>query len=711
MKRQGYKEVLISVSELIKLTGDKITSKSILANCMRSNATEKSISWINQPDPLDGRKINILYSTIPKQTILKYALPPVATLIDQIKHDAALEKSYTQQQQIEFKEDTLTRCIKGAATDGYTKHCAFYNKQISGKKENVKRAKVIELSKTHAVLLCCADLKAGRGQVVGYKISELHEAYLNCADIKHSLKNPEKFRQKINDIPKNGLNLLHAFACKPREYLVKLTDWHKGTITKYYMDGNQYTHKQIHELLFAECLAKKQKPVKYDTVSKYLSRQEVKNTLAVFRNPDFFKRTVKPHTRREKAIYAGDLYYGDGTPIQIFSRNEAGTKDIKLNIFLIMDVMSGKIVGYDFAESEDRFNWFAAFKMAFYRESLLPYELMCDQASVTKTSEYKTLKERLEIRGCRLTTTTKGEPQQKGNIERVINTLQSSCQRMIDGYIGEGIRSRRDNGRIDTKHLNDIKKAKGFYNYESIVTIMVELISIYNNKPVDDRLAPFDAFNESEKPNIAAICEADLAVMFWHSKQIKVVKSEIQFDIKKQTHIYDLYSHDLGLKYNNQKVNVFYDENDLKSVHLFDLNGDYICECKPKIHIVQAKANQTEGDVLNIIKQSSHNEAMTATAKRKANDIMLKAAENDADFAELLDPFKVNKELYNNAETQKDLEYIYQQKNINQQKVVPYEPVASNIKIIDKQKKKAQERHAKKNIVAATLEVVGTQRV
>ena len=692
--RKFGKEPFIAINELITISENKLKAKNIKSR-VSDSLKNNSQSWVFIPDPTDGRKILIKYSSIPKQTIEKYNMPSVSDLVEKIKQENEIQKADTVQQQLTYKKYQAEDAVNKAAKDDYIKFMPQYSKVYPN-----NRDKAVQLAKTHAVLLCCIYLKAG------FTIAQIHEAYLKAPGIKISLKNIEKFRQKLNDGLKNGLNVLHKFAATPRPYLVKLTDWHKSKIELYYKDPKQYSIRQISELLYSECLSAGHTIIKTATIEKYLTA-EVKNRLSVFRNPSLFKRTVKPFTRRSEPDNAGDLYYADGSPIQIFCWNKAHTTQIRLNLFVVLDVKSKKLVGFDLAESEDRFNWFSAFKMAFSKEMLLPYQLTTDQASVTKTAEFEALKNKLELKGCKLDTTKKGEGQQKADIERWFGSFQSEFQKMIDGYIGEGIRSKRENGRIDTDFLKTVQKDKGFYSYETMVVIITQLISIYNNKTVNSRVAPNQVFSNSEKANMQKIDAADIAVLFWHTKTLKVKNSEVKFDIRKQQYIYEVYNHEIGLKINNTNVTVYYDENDPSTIHLFTLKNEYLCECKQKTTIVKAGANQTEADKLSIIKKSSHNEAMVNTAKRKTEEVLQKGLEIDPGLLQTLDAFTIHKDLYNDAESKANLDYIYQTKGIDSSKVEDYTPTDTNSYLKSKlNKQTVQERHAKKNIVPATLEVI-----
>src|SRR5690606_17622750 len=126
----------------------------------------------------------------------------------------------------------------------------------------------------------------------------------------------------------------------------------------------------------------------------------------------------------------------------------------------------------------------------------------------------------------------------KAQIERWFGTFQTSYQRMIDGFIGEGIRSKRTNGRIDAEFWSKVSQKDGHYTYDSIVTIITQLIAIYNQQAVKNRKAPSKVFTESEKPNSTAIGSEDIAVLFWHHKRLKVSRGEIRTTIRHTDYYY-----------------------------------------------------------------------------------------------------------------------------------------------------------------------------
>ncbi|MBD1385725.1 DDE-type integrase/transposase/recombinase [Mucilaginibacter rigui] len=694
MRIEGYKDIVLSIEELVELSEGNLSAKNIKFYCHRAAAKQNSTVWLSQPDPTDGRKILISYKSIPKTTIEKYGLPSIDTLKELVRQERALEQEGQKQLTLEFAQGRLQDCINHALNEDFVKYCKVYDKLFPKYKD---RSKVLLFAKTHSVLQCCIDLKPR------YTIAELHSAYLRAPGIKITLKNQLKFGQRLKEWQTSPIQLIHKAKGKPKTEIRKMSDWHIAVIRDLYAHPNKLTNRIIHNMLTDECLQQGKTVVSLGSVEKYLARPEVKNALSISRDKDYYRRVVQPYTRRKAPLYAGDLYYADGSPIQMTCLNEAQNKEIRLNLFVVMDVNSKKIVGFDLAESEDKFNWMAAFKMAFGVQMLLPFEVMYDNASATKTAEFKALKEALMLKGCTLNPTTKGEPKQKADVERWFNTFQSEYQRCVDGYIGEGIRSKRQNGHTDVEHLAYLRKTKGVPTKSETIEIISQLIAAYNANGREKKVSPNQKFAESERPNVVPIDAADLALLFNHSRKIKVSNSEVKLTIRHNEYYYEVYEHTAALKIDGTSVMVYYDETDLSGVHICDLDGGYLCYCRQKVQFHKAKANQTEADVHQIIKQTKHNEAKKNVAKGINNELVAPLAGLEL---QTLNPLNAAlKDSRNDAETQAYLNWVQQATGIK------FTDKIGNVDFNDrpnpnKKTKTIQEKHAKKNIVAATLTVI-----
>ncbi|WP_354354744.1 hypothetical protein [Pedobacter sp. UYP30] len=643
-------------------------------------------TWINVEDTNDGRKRLVHYSSIPENTKEIYKLPNSTTLIQKVKNEKDFDKIDQKQCKIDIESMQILSILKDAAEKQYIKFCPKYLKLFPSEPD-----KVIIYARTHAVASALLTLR------YKHKLRSLQGGYMQIAGLKSYVTNYAEFCKKMSQWAENGINLIHKLTGTDQKHLKKVTDFHIGKMEQYYSHPNQYTYSMITELTNADCKAIGLKEISIESVKKYLGQPSVKNRLSYYRSKEFFKKNVQPFARRKESLFSGDLYYADGSPLQIFSWNKEHTKKIRLNLFAVMDVKSSKIVGFDLAESEDRYNWFAAFKMGFDMEMLLPYEVVYDNASATKTQEFKTLKEKLLVRGCRFNPAEKGNPQHKAQLERWFGTFQSTCQRMIDGYIGEGIRSKRTNGRIDAEFWGKAVRKDDCYTWDSMVMIITQLISVYNQKAAKNRKAPSKVFAESEKPNAPIIGKEDIAQLFYHSKKLKISRSELKHTVRHVDYYYEVFDHTQGLKLNGKEVITYYNEGDLSTVHIFSLQNEYLGELRQKIGLVQGKANQQPSDVQQIIKTSKHNNSISTTVRDATQKIADKAAAINQDaFYNISNPFTVAKETFNTAETKLMMDYVSEHSDVNSERVKPYTPIAYNTPLSKRNDKKPlTERYSK----------------
>lgn len=653
----------MTVSELVSYG---IPENSIYVSVFR-NRNGQSDKWLNIPDVKDQRKCLVYLSSIPSNTVKKYNLPSLNDMILKADLEAKAQKLEQTEKAQDLKAFQIASAFESALKKEYVRYAPIYAKYYP-----LDRQKVTDLSMEHAVRDTCVALNTARPK---YKIKEIFNEYTKLP-YKWINGNYDRFTQGVKEWRSGKIEVIHGFLGNKRPEVTKLTPFVVGKIEQYYMHPNQYTMAQIYELVKLEIERQGLKSISLGAINNYVNRPEVKNRLAYYRNTEYFNKKVQPFVRRYGVKMAGDLYYADGTPLQIPCWNRGMTRETRLNLYAVVDVMSGKIVGYDLAESEDRYNVLSAIKMAFHMEKVAPFELKYDNASATKTEEFNALKDALFMRGCIFTPTKKGNPKEKAQVERLFGTFQTSFQRMVDGFLGEGIRSRRDNGRINADFVDRLRKRDNLYTYESMEVIVAHLVSFYNQTKRNRKPSPSTMFADCEKKRATAIGMPDIAMLFWNHKTLKVSRGEVATTIRHADYIYEIWDNELKLSLAGQHVKVYYDENDLSTVHLFSQKGEYLCECRQKVLVHEGKAGQTDGDVKALIKQSRHAESIKTTVRNKTNEIRDRAMEAIGDdFMNMMSPFKVAKEKFNNSETNLLLNYVIDHKGIDLGRVTDFEPI------------------------------------
>ncbi|PQJ11765.1 hypothetical protein CJD36_008195 [Flavipsychrobacter stenotrophus] len=664
---------------------------ALVTNLCRNRNSSKKV-WQSYEHPDNKRKVLIIYNTIPQEFKSKYGLPVDfkeakrlikernAAIEAQTKDVAALPANKNILRELDRQRDSNS----GKYMPLYSTYC---------KKD---LAATTKLAKEHALRVAVVEYK----DVAGVKIKQLHQAYLQLSQA-GTQNNYYKFSSVIKHqwTTEQGISLTHGHAGREREDLKKLTDTHLAIIEELYKHSNQWSHNHITEQLNKYCKANGLPEVSRRTVGNHLQQSEVYNRLLSIRNKEAFNKKVAPFSRRTGALNAGDLYYMDGSPTQIPCWNNDRTKVIRHTLFVVLDSYSRKIVGFHIAETEDRFTWLSAMKMAFSMAGALPAEIVYDNGSATTSAEFIQLKDKVKLMGCNMRAALPGEPTAKAQVERWFGSFQSQYERMIEGFVGEGIRSKRETGRIDAEFLKKVHKDNGYLTYDSLVETLSILVNAYNQKSTPKKAAPSVKFADNEKPNMRAVASDQLAFLFWKNREIKVSRSEVKIAVRNVPYYYGITDFNMQMQLNGQTVKVYYDECDMSSVHLFDLHDEPLCEVRQKFMFHEAQVNQTQTDVNNIMGQSSHKKAFERKLKAdsRAKTATAQAALGDS-LSKLLNPLEMLKEDYNNAETEQLMDYIRQEHRVNPLNVDTYKPVTDNLPV--------EKRYAKKHLPKKELELV-----
>ncbi|MFK5855128.1 MAG: Mu transposase C-terminal domain-containing protein [Bacteroidota bacterium] len=661
-------------------------------------------SWEN----FKKKYVYILYKSIPLRTRLKYKLPSEDQLKNQTLLESIVNKETEKKAKANQKLQEIEIALNDACNNHYMKYVTKYHKAY-----NLNAEMVFSYSKLHAIINTIITLRDQNK-----KLKDLHKVYLQF-DFSGISKtsNYKSFSRKITDCKKNGIKATILHGRQGNTYPYKLNDFVTGKIEQYLCDSRMFSYGQITEFVnndianYNKTSSGQVNPYEYisgESVSAYYRRPGVKNTIMLHRNKELFDKHVQPSSRRTAPLHVGDVWYMDGTKIQFVSKNTITNKLERLSIFPIQDVKSGKIVGFDLAQSEDKHNVLAAMEMSVKIAGLVPYEWVYDNASASKTEEFKSLKQRLELNGSRVRHAKVGNSQDKSQLERWFRTYQNKYQRLIPGFLGGGIKSKVDTERIDSGYLEKVRKTIGLPSTEQLQKTMVILISIFNATPGKSGKSPNQIFAECTKPNATELRPEQVAFLFWHNKTIKVRNMEIETEIRKQKYYYDLSYHEKRFELTGTKVKVYYDYRELSMIHVFDLNDKYIGEFKQKAAPHLSAANQTEKDISQIIKTSSHHKSIKTAANKRLKSVAVNASNEGGEdnFYHTINPLAAGKEIINNAESQVFIEIYSDMKNLDFNQVDDIPEVFQDNPLTNPDFGKPINEYDNLNTKAATLEVV-----
>ena len=578
-------------------------------------------------------------------------------------------------------QDAVNPVLSQILTDAEMEHVRYFDlfNNVHYRNHPAKRE---QAAKRFALLKKCDEL-IGSASYTKKEIFDTYKEFENSA-AKHYVS----FLRKLKEFKQLGsVSCTHGRIGQKYEY--KVNPFINAAMFQLLCDPHHYSSSQIAE--WVNSTTKKQNE-KYGTNYSTISSSTVSHYSLAYRNEINYYREGKSrfdsknrsYLPRIDALNAGSLAQMDGSPVQMFCWNhpskweKEGKKLIRLNLFVLRDACTGKITGFDISESEDRFNVLNTLKMSAKLHGHLPAEIVHDNFSATKTDEFKAIMEDFKNKGVIVRAARVGNSQDKGEVERYFGTFQSRFQRLIDGYLGEGIMSKRANGRISKEFLDKCKKENGYYSYDEMMKIIAELVAIYNNSTVSKKSGsktPNQLYRESEKPHVKILKDFEHIQLFWYNKKLKVSRGFIIHEVKKYRYIYEIWENEHKLQLNGKEVRVYYDEKDASEIHVFTLDGEFVCTCTQKIEVHEAAVDRVEGEELNIIKHEAHQNSIYKHIETKHEKRVKASEQYTGQDYEAVVPLTIEKEKLNGSESQALLNHFYDEKRINPNKIDERKPV------------------------------------
>ena len=600
----------------------------------------KSQSWANKKDLNDKRKVLIDIDTIPEPTRKKYNIPTGKEYFKQLELERQREleaKKIAQYEQLEkAKKDRLDierTALFDAYTNDYMPFLALYNERYTYRKDLGNL--VILSAKEHAFWLKMLEVTGTLYKTFDGGCKRGHSLYL---DLKNELvftndfTNENYFRillSRLRKLIKEGKCISAIVANnkrKPKE-LKKTNDFHQGMAMAFLSHPNKYSYRVVTDLVNYHCIEENQKPITESWIKWLMANDNHFRTLVMAsRNGEkYAKDNLIAHAVRKNTPFPANVWMLDGSPLQFYCWSESRTKLIRLNLFVIIDVCSRKIVGFDVSYSEDKFNIMNALKMAVMMEGHLPAEIVSDNFSASKSEEIKALVEQMAKIGTIWRHAKVGNPQDKSYVERFFGSFQSVECTLYDDYIGEGIMSKRDNRR-NAEQLLKTSKKDGMPTFNQMKDRVIAMIVTYNQREKANKQAPKVVYNLLPKPNAKELDSVRTALLFWKRTKATIRKSMIKIVVNKVEHFYEVKNHKISTELQDKQVFVRYDETDLERIMLFYLLTETaICECKKSLIIATGQADRTDEDYTNMLKVTAKQKSKKAYLENEKNKVIQSA--------------------------------------------------------------------------------------
>lgn len=577
----------------------------------------KSHSWENMKDPKDRRKVLIKYDTIPETTKRKYGMPETFEDYEYfLIRKTAKENLERKEKEIvvnnekqKMENSHLFAKIHSILEDGFKNHLHHYRSKLTYSRCKIERIDELSIkyAKIHALYTFYIDysgpIKTTKGKIK--ELFEFMQVYKLHYIIPESIHDYIHFSRRIaryKDVIRNG-GLLSDELVKDSKFLKikRVTDeFHKGILMFYASNPKHYSARQLAEFVNFHAVQDNKMKISESWVKNMLNNPHDNTFRTIIesarRGTKYTNDIVLPYLSRHASLYPNNTWFIDGTPIQVYSKDKYGRMQ-RLYIFVVLDACTRRIIGFDITTTgEDRFMVMNALKMAIRYTGYIPYEIVSDNFSANKTEEIKNVQAELQKFGTKWRFAKVGNAQDKGLVERFNGTFQTVEQSTLEEYIGEGITSRRANGRICPDFLKEVFRKKGLYPSEVMKDFIVGLLCIYNDKKIGGRPSPNEKYKILATDKAIPLDKINIPKLFWKKTEVTVKRGQITLQRNNFQYEYDIWDKSLTLSLQGKKVIVRYDENYHGSVFIYDYHTDeLIKEIKLKIKGYASNAEVPEG--------------------------------------------------------------------------------------------------------------------
>lgn len=485
--------------------------------------------------------------------------------------------------------------------------------------DRISKGKAVEKATLHAALTEAAQLyRDGITNERCASLGSLYEAFKEIIPDKYCY---HRFARCMRGIEKEGVERYVSDRRGGNNRKIS------NVVMKWLLDamssGKKYGPTQIHRFISELC-------EKYNYAKPSLSwvktnYYKLLPTVAMNRNGhDEWVYRDMPYAGILRASAPGGQWQIDGWRLPFYM---AGFKT--LMIFTVMDSHSGRIVGYHVDYSENTESILKGLENAVSVTGTLPQEIVSDNHSFHKTMEAAHFKEALEKTGCKWTVTS--NPRHKGIIERSFGVFGTKFCKQMYGYVGEGIRTRRRNGRTSQELLDKYHRAGKFLDEGQIKAIAIALVEDYNSTVSDTSgISPDNKYSGAENIGIPVDTMERLR-LFVRKGEYTVRQGQINIVRSGVTYEYQL-NKEQFMSLNNKKVAVRYADRDC--IYLFDrVTDEPLGSVRQKRYAHGALCDQTADDIEILNQLKGRSKGIKTAFKQRQIDIARNAESVDPEAA------------------------------------------------------------------------------
>lgn len=329
--------------------------------------------------------------------------------------------------------------------------------------------------------------------------------------------------------------------------------------------------------------------------------------------------THQRYDRKHRTVLPGlrdSLWYGDGTKLNLYYRDEYGHK-CTTNVYEVVDAYSEVLLGYYISEKENYISQYHAFRMAIQVSGHKPYELVCDNQGGHKKNAALGLFSKIS-RIHRPTAPYNGESK---TIENLFYRFQSQVLHKKFCFTGQNVTAKKETSRPNLEFVN--ANVDSLPTYEELKEMYAACREEWNNmKHPATGLSRIEMYNNSVNEETQPVSVKDMVDMFWYTteKPSLFTASGIEITLQGNKYAYEVFSSpgipDLEWRRSNtyKKFYVQYDPYDMSSVRLLykDKGGamrfERVGEFPIKIHRAQQEQTEEEKNFIRLMQEAVVNE-------------------------------------------------------------------------------------------------------
>ncbi len=308
-----------------------------------------------------------------------------------------------------------------------------------------------KLAKTYS----CVDALEGLSKE-GHSLKSLFLAYSNIKDhftfSNFDCSSYDYFTLKLKDMRINGIERSIINAKRSVIRLKKaVTPVHEKFLIEQYSSSERLKYKDIRERVNNAVIELGLCPISLSSVKAFLRNPEIQNTYKPFRlGWKWAEERLWPYLIREKPKKTNYLWQTDCTCLNFYVQGNE-PKPGRRWICKVIDVKSRKIIAHRIGTYETAELVVATLRDAIMNTRTIPMEINHDQSSAYMSLRMKEIEERLIALGSFVRISKVGDPKDRGLGEVTFRILQTDYWKKERGYLGDGVRSFIEEGRVDPK--------------------------------------------------------------------------------------------------------------------------------------------------------------------------------------------------------------------------------------------------------------------